>query len=59
VQAMRWTMILPISVIGLAALSCLAVRNRRQAPVTSPGLQAAAVSSPSSQTPDSSASAGS
>jgi EmrB/QacA subfamily drug resistance transporter len=59
VQAMRWTMILPISVIGLAALSCLAVRNRRQSPVDSPSLQPAAVSSPSSQSPDSSASAGS
>jgi hypothetical protein len=35
VQAMRWTMILPISVIGLAALSCLAIRNRRQSPVAS------------------------
>jgi len=25
---MRWTMILPIAVVGLAAVSCLAIRNQ-------------------------------
>jgi EmrB/QacA subfamily drug resistance transporter len=44
VQAMRWTMLLPIVVIGLAAASCILVRNRREAPVDSPGLIPAAAS---------------
>jgi EmrB/QacA subfamily drug resistance transporter len=46
VQAMRWTMVLPISVIALAALSCLAIRGRSQAPVGTPDLQPAAASTP-------------
>jgi MFS family permease len=28
VHAMRWTMVLPIAVVGLAAVSCLAIRNK-------------------------------
>ncbi len=28
VLAMRWTMVMPIAVVALAAVSCLAIRNR-------------------------------
>ena len=28
VLAMRWTMVMPIAVVALAAVSCLAIKNR-------------------------------
>jgi EmrB/QacA subfamily drug resistance transporter len=46
VQAMRWTMLMPISVIALAALSCLAIRGRSRTPVGTPDLQPTAASTP-------------
>jgi hypothetical protein len=32
VLAMRWTMVMPIAVVVLAAASCLAIKNRTSAP---------------------------
>jgi hypothetical protein len=53
VHAMRWTMVLPIAVVALAAVSCLAIRNqaagRDQAPVpAAAGQMAGTISSPGS-----------
>jgi MFS family permease len=58
VQAMRWTMLMPIVVIVLAAASCLTISRRGQTRVDSPGLQPAAASS-SGQSPGSSSGVGS
>jgi len=46
VQAMRWTMVMPIAVIGLAAVSCLAIRRRGREPSNTLEPQPAAASSP-------------
>jgi EmrB/QacA subfamily drug resistance transporter len=62
VHAMRWTMILPIAVVALAAVSCLAIRNRpagadrAPAPDADAGQMAGTISSPGSsgQSPGSS-----
>ena len=59
VHAMRWTMVLPIAVIVLAAVSCLAIRNKAAGPdrPAVPGPQmAGTISSPGSsgQSPGSS-----
>jgi EmrB/QacA subfamily drug resistance transporter len=51
VHAMRWTMILPIAVVALAAVSCLAIRNQAagQDQTAVPGPQmAGTISSPGS-----------
>jgi hypothetical protein len=41
VLAMRWTMVLPIAVVALAAISCLAIRPEGgAAPATAQGEQA-------------------
>jgi len=54
VLAMRWTMVLPITVVALAAASCLLVPNKAsgQGPVTvtdaEPGQMAGTISSPGS-----------
>ena len=60
VLAMRWTMVMPIAVVALAALSCLAIRNkaaeRIAVPGADPGQMAGTMSSPGSsgQSPGSS-----
>jgi EmrB/QacA subfamily drug resistance transporter len=62
VHAMRWTMVLPIAVVALAAVSCLAIRNkaagadRPPAPGADAGQMAGTISSPGSsgQSPGSS-----
>ena len=63
VHAMRWTMILPIAVVALAAASCLLLKNKAgggqgPAPVADaePGQMAGTISSPGSsgQSPGSS-----
>jgi len=60
VLAMRWTMVLPISVVVLAAISCLAIKQDRgpdqaTAPGVAAGQMAGTISSPgSSGTPGSS-----
>ncbi len=51
VLAMRWTMVLPIAVVGLAAVSCLAVRKdvgpgRAAIPGEDPGQLAGTISAP-------------
>jgi hypothetical protein len=51
VTAMRWTMVLPIAVIALAAVSCLAIKGdggqaRTAMPGVEPGQMAGTVSSP-------------
>jgi EmrB/QacA subfamily drug resistance transporter len=48
VQAMRWTMVLPISVIALAAASCFGLRRREQGGATTGDLQPAGATSASS-----------
>jgi len=54
VPAMRWTMVLPIAVVALAAVSCLAIRNkaggqdRIAAPGADSGQMAGTISSPGS-----------
>ncbi len=58
VQAMRWTMVMPIAVIVLAAASCLAISRRGQAPSNAVEPQPAAASS-SGQSPGSSSGVGS
>ncbi len=66
VLAMRWTMVLPIAVVALAAASCLAVRldvgqDRVAVPAGEPGQMAGTISSPGSsgQNPGSSPGTGS
>jgi EmrB/QacA subfamily drug resistance transporter len=60
VHAMRWTMVLPIAVIGLAAASCLAISRRGQAAAAAARPQpAGAASSSPGQSPGSPSSAGS
>jgi EmrB/QacA subfamily drug resistance transporter len=58
VLAMRWTMVMPIAVVALAAASCLAIRNRTaaRADPAGSGQMAGAISSPGSsgQSPGSS-----
>jgi hypothetical protein len=57
---MRWTMVLPIAVIGLAAASCLAISRRGQAAAAAAQPQpAGAASSSPGQSPGSPSSAGS
>jgi EmrB/QacA subfamily drug resistance transporter len=53
VEAMRWTMVMPIAVVFLAAVSCLAIRRTgaqagRPAPAAAPGQMAGSMSSPGS-----------
>jgi EmrB/QacA subfamily drug resistance transporter len=53
VLAMRWTMVLPIAVVGLAAASCVFIKrdvgpNRAPAPAQEPGQMAGTISSPGS-----------
>jgi EmrB/QacA subfamily drug resistance transporter len=52
VLAMRWTMVMPIAVVFLAALSCVAIRQSRApgvpAPASPPGQMAGTMSSPGS-----------
>ena len=52
VLAMRWTMVMPIAVVALAAASCLAIRNRTAAPAdpagADAGQMAGTISSPGS-----------
>jgi MFS family permease len=53
VLAMRWTMVLPIAVVALAAISCLAIKQERGADAataqgTEAGQMAGAISSPGS-----------
>jgi MFS family permease len=54
VLAMRWTMVMPIAVVALAAASCLAIRNRTAAPAdpagagAGSGQMAGTISSPGS-----------
>ena len=54
VHAMRWTMILPIAVVALAAVSCLAIRNQPAGQDhvavagAGPGQMAGTISSPGS-----------
>jgi EmrB/QacA subfamily drug resistance transporter len=54
VLAMRWTVVMPIAVVALAAASCLAIRNRAAgqdrtaAPGTESGQMAGTISSPGS-----------
>ena len=54
VLAMRWTMVMPIAVVVLAAASCLAIRNRTVAPAgpagagAGSGQMAGTISSPGS-----------
>ncbi|MGH3255286.1 MAG: DHA2 family efflux MFS transporter permease subunit [Streptosporangiaceae bacterium] len=66
VLAMRWTMVLPISVVGLAAASCVLVKrdvghDRAAVPSEEPGQMAGTISSPGSsgQNPGSSSGTGS
>ncbi|HEY6294726.1 MAG TPA: DHA2 family efflux MFS transporter permease subunit [Streptosporangiaceae bacterium] len=66
VLAMRWTMVLPISVVGLAAASCVLIKRdvgpaRRAVPAEAPGQMAGTISSPGSsgQNPGSSSGIGS
>jgi EmrB/QacA subfamily drug resistance transporter len=60
VHAMRWTMVLPIAVIGLAAASCLAISRRGQAVAGAAEPQpAGAARSSSGQSPGSSSGLGS
>jgi EmrB/QacA subfamily drug resistance transporter len=66
VLAMRWTMVLPIAVVGLAAASCVLIRKdvglaRPQAPAEPAGQMAGTISSPGSsgQNPGSSSGTGS
>jgi EmrB/QacA subfamily drug resistance transporter len=60
VHAMRWTMLMPIVVIALAATSCLAVSRRSQRDAGTVELQpAGATSSSSGHSPGSSSGAGS
>jgi hypothetical protein len=63
---MRWTMVLPISVVGLAAASCLAIKKdvgleRAAVPGEERGQMAGTISSPGSsgQNPGSSSGTGS
>jgi hypothetical protein len=63
VLAMRWTMVMPIAVVALAAVSCLAIRSkpggqdRTAAPGAESGQMAGTISSPGSsgQSPGNSA----
>jgi hypothetical protein len=53
VLAMRWTMVLPIAVVVLAAISCLAIKQERGADQSTAqggqaGQMAGAISSPGS-----------
>jgi EmrB/QacA subfamily drug resistance transporter len=53
VQAMRWTLVLPIAMVALAAVSCLAIRNKtagrdRSAVPAEVGQMAGTISSPGS-----------
>jgi EmrB/QacA subfamily drug resistance transporter len=57
VHAMRWTMLMPIVIIALAAASCLAISRRDQAKIVEP--QPVTASSSSGQSPGSSSGAGS
>ncbi len=66
VLAMRWTMVLPIAVVALAAASCVLVKRdvglgRPQVPAEEPGQMAGTISSPGSsgQNPGSSSGTGS
>ena len=66
VLAMRWTLVLPISVVGLAAASCVLVKrdvgpDRAAVPSEEPGQMAGTISSPGSsgQNPGSSSGTGS
>jgi EmrB/QacA subfamily drug resistance transporter len=66
VLAMRWTMVLPISVVGLAAASCVLIKRdvgpaRGAVPTEAPGQMAGTISSPGSsgQNPGSSSGIGS
>jgi EmrB/QacA subfamily drug resistance transporter len=66
VLAMRWTLVLPISVVGLAAASCVLVKrdvgpDRAVVPSEEPGQMAGTISSPGSsgQNPGSSSGTGS
>jgi EmrB/QacA subfamily drug resistance transporter len=66
VLAMRWTMVLPIAFVGLAAVSCLAIKKdvgpqRAAVPGQDPGQMAGTISSPGSsgQNPGSSSGTGS
>jgi len=67
VIAMRWTMVMPIAVVALAAASCLLIRNqaagqdRATADGAESGQMAGTISSPGSsgQSPGSSSGAGS
>jgi EmrB/QacA subfamily drug resistance transporter len=66
VLAMRWTMVMPIAVVALAAVSCLAIRNRAAsqdptAETAEPDQMAGTISFPGSsgQSPGSSSGAGS
>jgi len=67
VLAMRWTMVMPIAVVALAAASCLAIRNRAAGQdqpaeaAADSGQMAGTISSPGSSghSPGSSAGAGS